>query len=234
MRVRSLGSWLVVTASLLAVACAESTPGEVTNPAEGMTPAAGSGGTAGARETPGGAAGTVGNPGAAGRVAPKPEPAAGRAAAGRGAAAGCSGGAAAAGGVGPAAGSGGFSAGGGCGSPAPADGDACPAGFAAPPICPECGDRSCAKPACKNGEFSHWKCPDSAPFAACRAGGCSNQLCGDASKEPLVSTCEWRDEYACYRSAKCERQATTGQCGWTPSPELQACLADPLSMDAGI
>lgn len=58
----------------------------------------------------------------------------------------------------------------------------------------------------------------------CFVGGCSRQLCTDTPD--AVSTCEYRAEYACYQSATCERQAS-GQCGWTPSGTLSACLANP-------
>lgn len=58
----------------------------------------------------------------------------------------------------------------------------------------------------------------------CFVGGCSGQVCSDDAG--IVSTCEWRDEYACYRTAKCERQSN-GQCGWTSTPELTACLKNP-------
>lgn len=61
------------------------------------------------------------------------------------------------------------------------------------------------------------------PQGKCYVGGCSSQLCTD--RPDAVSTCEYREEYACYQTARCERQAS-GQCGWTPSAELQACLAD--------
>jgi len=57
----------------------------------------------------------------------------------------------------------------------------------------------------------------------CVVGGCSNQLCTDAARGPLVSTCEWREEYACYRAATCTQQSN-GQCGWTMTPELMQCL----------
>lgn len=57
--------------------------------------------------------------------------------------------------------------------------------------------------------------------APCVRSGCSGQLCAE---EPMFSTCEWREEYACYQAAACERQAD-GQCGFTPTPELAACLA---------
>lgn len=59
--------------------------------------------------------------------------------------------------------------------------------------------------------------------APCFVGGCSGQICSD--REGVISTCEWREEYACYQSAACERQAD-GQCGWTQTPELNACLGN--------
>lgn len=63
-----------------------------------------------------------------------------------------------------------------------------------------------------------------APAAgACYVGGCSGQICSD--QEGAISTCEWRPEYACYQQATCERQAD-GQCGWTETPELNACLGN--------
>ena len=69
--------------------------------------------------------------------------------------------------------------------------------------------------------------PDSSPdrdvgaSAPCFVGGCSSQLC--SAEEGISSTCEWREEYACYREATCERQ-TDGSCNWTSTPELRACL----------
>lgn len=64
------------------------------------------------------------------------------------------------------------------------------------------------------------------PSAGCVTGGCSGIVCQDADAEPVMTTCEWRDEYACYREATCERQAD-GACGWTQTDELTACLASP-------
>jgi eight-cysteine-cluster-containing protein len=55
----------------------------------------------------------------------------------------------------------------------------------------------------------------------CQVGGCSSQVCSE--RDDVVTTCEWRDEYACYRGARCEPQGD-GRCGWTPTPELLACL----------
>lgn len=63
------------------------------------------------------------------------------------------------------------------------------------------------------------------PQPACVPGGCSGQVCIEQGEE-VITTCEMRPEYACYRDAACERQPD-GQCGWTPTPALQQCLANP-------
>lgn len=57
---------------------------------------------------------------------------------------------------------------------------------------------------------------------ACVVTGCSSQICAD---QEMVSTCEFREEYACYSTtnAKCERQSN-GSCGWTPSQALTMCI----------
>lgn len=56
----------------------------------------------------------------------------------------------------------------------------------------------------------------------CFIGGCSSQICSE--EEGVMTTCEYREEYACYKEAQCERQAD-GECGWTQSNELMACLS---------
>jgi hypothetical protein len=58
------------------------------------------------------------------------------------------------------------------------------------------------------------------PLAPCRKTGCSSHVCSD---QDVITTCEFRPEYACYQQATCERQPD-GQCGFTPTPELAACL----------
>lgn len=66
------------------------------------------------------------------------------------------------------------------------------------------------------------------PPAQCYIGGCSAQLCTD---DPgAVSTCEYRAEYACYKTAECKRQQN-GQCGWTETSELKSCLLDPPELE---
>jgi len=58
---------------------------------------------------------------------------------------------------------------------------------------------------------------------SCYVVGCSAQVCSDT--EDLATTCEWKEEYACYKSATCKRQ-TSGQCGWTETAELKMCLGN--------
>ncbi|MBI4818214.1 MAG: proprotein convertase P-domain-containing protein [Deltaproteobacteria bacterium] len=62
---------------------------------------------------------------------------------------------------------------------------------------------------------------DSFRAAACHTTGCSGQVCANSDR---ITTCEFRDEYMCYRSASCEPQ-TDGHCGFTPTPTLDQCLA---------
>ncbi|HEY5927228.1 MAG TPA: hypothetical protein VIV11_36325 [Kofleriaceae bacterium] len=75
--------------------------------------------------------------------------------------------------------------------------------------------------------------PTTPPVTAndCVKSGCSGTVCVEPGKE-VVTTCEFKPEYACYRDAACERQGD-GSCGWTQSPALTACLASPPAADAG-
>jgi hypothetical protein len=57
----------------------------------------------------------------------------------------------------------------------------------------------------------------------CKIGGCSSQLCLNEEDPKDVSTCVWNEEYACYKTAKCERQKS-GLCEWTITPDLQVCI----------
>lgn len=64
---------------------------------------------------------------------------------------------------------------------------------------------------------------DNLDTGGCFVGGCSSQICSD--DPDVVTTCEWREEYACYQNAVCERQVD-GECGWTETTELQMCLSN--------
>jgi hypothetical protein len=55
----------------------------------------------------------------------------------------------------------------------------------------------------------------------CIKTGCSGIVCSD---HDVITTCEWRPEYACYQKATCERQPD-GNCGFTKTRALTSCLA---------
>jgi hypothetical protein len=70
-------------------------------------------------------------------------------------------------------------------------------------------------------------CTFDAPASArvedgCHLGGCGSEVCSD--QEGVASPCIWYPALVCYRDAICARQPS-GACGWTPTPELDACLA---------
>ena len=56
--------------------------------------------------------------------------------------------------------------------------------------------------------------------SGCRPSGCSGQICAD---EDVITTCEYKESFACYKKAKCERH-TDGKCAWTLTQELLQCL----------
>ena len=67
--------------------------------------------------------------------------------------------------------------------------------------------------------------PKPLPAGACIKTGCSGTICAEPGQD-VITTCEFRPEFACYQQATCERQ-TNGACGWTQTAELAACLANP-------
>ena len=60
---------------------------------------------------------------------------------------------------------------------------------------------------------------------ACIKTGCGGTVCADPGND-MMTTCEFKPEHACYRTATCEKQAD-GKCAWTQSPQLTSCLASP-------
>ncbi len=79
--------------------------------------------------------------------------------------------------------------------------------------------------ACGGGKSSPPATTPGPATGACEKAGCSGTVCAEPEKQ-VMTTCEYKAEYACYQSAACERQ-TDGQCGWTQSADLVACLANP-------
>lgn len=63
--------------------------------------------------------------------------------------------------------------------------------------------------------------------AGCFIGGCSSQICSD--QPDVVSSCEYKSEYACYQKVTCEKQVS-GKCGWTETADLKSCLLNPPSL----
>lgn len=65
----------------------------------------------------------------------------------------------------------------------------------------------------------------------CQVTGCSGQICANEG-ENIVSTCEWREQYACYKQpgSQCI-QDEQGQCGWVMTEALQMCLSVPTSTE---
>ncbi|MBW2551315.1 MAG: hypothetical protein JRE73_11225 [Deltaproteobacteria bacterium] len=60
------------------------------------------------------------------------------------------------------------------------------------------------------------------PPDECRPTGCNGEIC---SNQDVASPCVALPEFACYREVGiCEIQPW-GQCGWTPTPELDECLS---------
>ncbi len=67
----------------------------------------------------------------------------------------------------------------------------------------------------------------SSNISMCRVTGCSGQICSD---KEVITTCEYRADYACYSLAKCERQIDW-QCGWTKTLQFSQCLTKGIITD---
>lgn len=90
-----------------------------------------------------------------------------------------------------------------------------------------CGGSS-TPPASPGGGSAPPSEPGSGATGGCIKSGCSGTVCVEPGKE-VVTTCEYKAEYACYTKATCEKQPN-GECGWTQTAELTACLANPPPM----
>lgn len=64
----------------------------------------------------------------------------------------------------------------------------------------------------------------------CVVGGCSGEVCAD---KEMASACIYKPEFACYRTATCEKQKN-GACGWTQTKELASCLIASTNAEATI
>jgi hypothetical protein len=58
----------------------------------------------------------------------------------------------------------------------------------------------------------------------CKVTGCSSQFCVDSDSPEIASTCEYKEEYACYKERKCEVQSD-GACSWSAQEDINKCVA---------
>ena len=58
---------------------------------------------------------------------------------------------------------------------------------------------------------------------ACVVTGCSSELCASG---PMDSACVYRPENECYARLGACGALPSGECGWEPTAELEACLAE--------
>lgn len=61
-----------------------------------------------------------------------------------------------------------------------------------------------------------------APPDECRPTGCNGEIC---ASQDVASPCVALPEFACYQEVGICAMQTWGQCGWTPTPELDECLS---------
>jgi len=48
--------------------------------------------------------------------------------------------------------------------------------------------------------------------ADCMKSGCSGTICQAKSADPVMTTCEWREEYTCFQEANCG--CVNNKCEW--------------------
>jgi eight-cysteine-cluster-containing protein len=67
------------------------------------------------------------------------------------------------------------------------------------------------------------QCVPDTTNAKCFVGGCSGQVC---SNDPgVITTCEWKPQYACFKLTQCGAFGPGGTCAWESNPEFEECLA---------
>lgn len=61
--------------------------------------------------------------------------------------------------------------------------------------------------------------------ADCSKAGCSSQLCTTKEKAiKTITTCEWKDEYECYKKVECG--CVNNKCNWKDQNKLDKCLEE--------
>lgn len=71
------------------------------------------------------------------------------------------------------------------------------------------------------GERASLRCAEDSD---CVTGGCSGTICQHKDTEPIMTTCEFKPEYACYKQIKCG--CIDGKCVWDKTAEFDDCVED--------
>ncbi len=58
----------------------------------------------------------------------------------------------------------------------------------------------------------------------CITGGCSGIICQPRDAEPVFTTCEYKEEYSCYKDIKCG--CVEGKCQWKKNREFELCIQE--------
>ena len=58
----------------------------------------------------------------------------------------------------------------------------------------------------------------------CAPSGCSGTICQHKGERPVITTCEFKPEYACYKQIKCG--CIDNSCMWDKTEEFEACVQD--------
>ena len=56
----------------------------------------------------------------------------------------------------------------------------------------------------------------------CVVGGCSGTVCQSKNAEPIFTTCEWKEEYGCYKQINCK--CIESKCQWDKTQEFDECV----------
>ena len=56
----------------------------------------------------------------------------------------------------------------------------------------------------------------------CITGGCSGTICQSKNVEPIMTTCEFLPQYACYKQIEC--RCINNKCQWDKTEEFNNCI----------
>ncbi|MBU0628764.1 MAG: DUF333 domain-containing protein [Nanoarchaeota archaeon] len=66
----------------------------------------------------------------------------------------------------------------------------------------------------------------------CVIGGCSGTICLSKNSELMFTTCEWTEEYGCYKQIDCG--CVSGKCDWKKTADFDNCVEEARKPDIGI